>query len=336
MAAHIEDALAWCLEAIEKGRLTPRECRHRFPEHDPELTNLLDLATALRASPQGMTSIGFRLRARSRMKLLIHERGIRPAPQPPARQPSRAGFPRLRRQARSWGAALTAVVMLLGTTSGALAAADSLPGDLLYPAKLLFELTQESLTTDPARQAALHLRLAERRMQETAALIEAGRLGDLDQALANLELHLALAGGSPPVSEREGPAHFAHHIEVLRGLLERLPAQARPALERVVARAEVALQNGGPGRSGDAPGQQPDGHPSGPEDLPPGLVDNPGNGPEGGPPGQQPSGEPGGTPGNSPEVPPGQSGEHGPPATPPGQSRDRGRPETPPGRDKKP
>jgi hypothetical protein len=350
MAMTIEDILAWSLEQIECGQLRPQDCLRRFPDQRAELEELLETVSRLRAIPVGLPSHAFRSRARrelsARIRLTRRQRFCAPRSSRPV-APSRA-LPGAARRAWSLAAAFVTVVAMSVTTSGALAASDSLPGDWLYPAKLMMEQAQEALTFQAEAQAALHLRLAERRMDEIAALIEASRIDDIDQALSGLDLELALitldqdGAAARGLGVGEIPSGFTHHLEVLTELMARVPDAARPALERVVARAMTTIENGGPGRSGQVPpgqaGLPGQGSDQGNAGAAPGQSDDHGN--AGTPPGQSDDHGNAGTPpgqsgdqGNS-GTPPGQSGDHGNSGTPPGQSGEHGKPDSPPGRDK--
>jgi hypothetical protein len=85
-----------------------------------------------------------------------------PAPTPPP----------ARRPRRSLVAVLSAVFMF--STSGIAIAASggALPGDMLYPVKLGAERAQLILTLSPDRDAQLHLRFAQNRLDEAAAVLE--------------------------------------------------------------------------------------------------------------------------------------------------------------------
>ena len=311
----IDEALAWCLESIESGDHSRRECLERYPGLRADLEPLLDLACELRAMPCALPSVDFRLRLRSR--LMAQARGRMLPARNQARRRARGGF---LRRAGAWAPIGAVIVALFATVGAASASADALPGDFLYPAKLMVEAAQELLTFDEQAEAALHLRFADERLMELEALVESGRLGELDGLVLAFEYHWAeaqMADGTPGVGLGIGeiPPGFAQHVQVLTGVLLRAPESAQPALLRVLMQAEAALSQG-PGRSGAAPGHQ---------DTPPGQADETAEPPSD-------HGRPSDAAGNPPETPPGQSGDPGnPQQTPPGQSGEPGNPHaTPP------
>jgi len=316
----IEEALAWCLEALERRTHSRQECLERYPGQGAELESLLDVVAELRAMPYALPSVDFRLHLRARLMAQARSR-TRPTGRPAASR-RLGGFAR---RAGSWASIAATVVALFATAGAASASADALPGDFLYPAKLMVEAAQEILTLDPEAEAALHLRFADRRLAELEALVEAGRLDDLDELILAFDFHWAEAQSGEAGFPGQGlgigqaPPGFEYHLQVLAELLGRVPEAARPALQHVLSQAEAALSSG-PGNSGQAPGQQ---------DGTPGQGDQPGTPPAN-------PGRPTDVPGNPPATPPGQSEDQGNPyETPPGQSGESGNPHgTPPGHDK--
>jgi hypothetical protein len=186
-------------------------------------------------------------------------------------------------------ALVAATVLALGCSSVVAASARTLPGEPLYGVKRAVERLSVAMHRDPASRAALRLELAGRRLQEIQSLLAAGRsadpvLDDLERELAAAERDAVAAAGRG----RDAAALLAHveemiakHIAVLRGVLERVPAQAQDAIERAIEKAEKAKENvqhgrsqeggrpaspgkptspgrsdGAPGRSGSAPGHR--------------------------------------------------------------------------------
>ena len=76
---------------------------------------------------------------------------------------------------KALAAVLAVAVALAGMGGGAvLAAADTLPGDVLYPVKLLTEDIRLALTPDPAARAELEMNFVDLRVQEMARLAQQG------------------------------------------------------------------------------------------------------------------------------------------------------------------
>jgi uncharacterized membrane protein YgcG len=92
-------------------------------------------------------------------------------------------------------AALIAVLVFLFGSMGitAFAAQSALPGDSLYGVKTSLELTRVNLQGDLAVQAQMYMDLAQLRLNEIEALIQAGRFTDIDQAVAAFTTHIQMA-----------------------------------------------------------------------------------------------------------------------------------------------
>lgn len=120
---------------------------------------------------------------------------------------------------------ITAVMALvMGTTAAGggvvLAAADTLPGDALYPVKLIVEDTRLALTADPAAQAGLTLSFAAERAEEMQRLLAQGE----------------------PVPE-EAVARMAQHTEqVMVQIAQARPEEVPALLERVMERTRAQQQ----------------------------------------------------------------------------------------------
>lgn len=73
-------------------------------------------------------------------------------------------------------AASMAVILLISGNFVAVKAAESLPGDNLYPVKLLTEKAELALTFNEDKRIDLKFKLAERRLDEFSRLVESGRV----------------------------------------------------------------------------------------------------------------------------------------------------------------
>lgn len=207
----------------------------------------------------------------------------------------RSWLPRLWPARPAWAmAAFLLAVLLLGTTAGVVQAAEgALPGDALYGVKRSWEGARLLLSLTPEGDAALLADFLDERLEEMEALLEQGRLEDLDLAETAYLDTLERAGETAQSlgSGAEGLAlleeTLAHHTLRLQDVAEKAPPQARPAIERAMERSshsrevlEQRRQGGSP--SEVAPGQQK----KTPSAEPPDQAE-PGKKPEEGPPGQQ-------------------------------------------------
>ena len=135
------------------------------------------------------------------------------------------------------GVAAAVALAVLVTGSGTVYAAQgSLPGDVLYGVKIASEQARTALVFDPAGKVERYLASAERRIEEMDALADLGRT----EYLANAATGFAEAidkvsgeagrDGRDEVLERVSLA-TSHHLSVLDAVLDKVPEQARDAVE---------------------------------------------------------------------------------------------------------
>jgi hypothetical protein len=117
-------------------------------------------------------------------------------------------------------AVMAVVVAVAGMGGSVVLAADSLPGELLYPVKLVSEDVSLALTLDPASRAELALDFASERVQEMERLLQRGE--DVPEAVvARLTRQMEQV-----------------MVEIARSRPEEVPA----LLERVTERAQMHQQ----------------------------------------------------------------------------------------------
>jgi hypothetical protein len=133
--------------------------------------------------------------------------------------------------------AASLVTALLGGGTVAVSA-DSLPGDVLYPAKIAAEQVYLATTRDEAERARLHIEFADRRLTELEKKVERGdapsaapmaaRYSDEVQAAATAIAHFATTSTGPNTQEKV--------TQLSTKLLEETTVRARQ-LEQVAERA---------------------------------------------------------------------------------------------------
>jgi uncharacterized protein YjeT (DUF2065 family) len=144
---------------------------------------------------------------------------------------------RLRRSGAAAAGAGLAITVFAGV--GVAAAAQARPGDLLYPLKTAREHVVLALASPGPERARLHLRFAQARLAEAAALLRDGRTraGLAALADADSELAAAQAQGSADTAQAMADA-LNRRVAVLEGLLAGgLPAHAADAARAALARA---------------------------------------------------------------------------------------------------
>lgn len=111
---------------------------------------------------------------------------------------------------------LLIIISLLGGGAGATYASQaSLPGDVLYPVKLVSEQVQVALTVDDTKEAALHLKLSSKRLEEVEELAHEGKKDPeiVKVAVENYKSELAQAQAVlDDVSEEIKKDHIARNI----------------------------------------------------------------------------------------------------------------------------
>lgn len=188
-----------------------------------------------------------------------------------------------RRRAAAMVLAATIALTLLSATAVA-ASASALPGEALYPVKRAAERLGLMMQLDRPSKARLHLEFAERRLAELAELLAARRAGeDVDvgaamraygDQVARVENDVAAAALG-----RDFEALLAHvqdqlqkHVDTLTDLRDnRVPEQARDAIQNAIDNAETARSHAGRGGAASDDEPKDNGKPD----------DTPGKGPSG-------------------------------------------------------
>lgn len=145
-----------------------------------------------------------------------------------------------------WAAALIIVALLIAAGTGTVAASSgSLPGEPLYPVKRFAEQAQLALTPASARPS-LHLKFAEKRLDEIEKLAAAGliRTEALDNLAAETEALLAETQSLPADKQAEIYSAIISLTEHQQSVLERVRARAPAAAQAGLAHAQEASAKG--------------------------------------------------------------------------------------------
>jgi len=232
MAGRREQALQECLELLRQG-LTLEECLARYPEDAAELEPLLRTAQVARSR----LSLGIPRTMRSRIRARVMAEWNREH----AQRQQRWRFPVL---VPRW-AVVTVCVVLAFLLSGAgtvMAARDTVPGDLLYPVKMVTEKTRMAFTFSDLARAELYIDLAEQRVDEIRKLVERGEPENITKLATRVVAHLEMAGQVAAIGD-EGIAELKAHLERsatvqlanLEQILVAAPEEAKPAVESALA-----------------------------------------------------------------------------------------------------
>jgi hypothetical protein len=146
---------------------------------------------------------------------------------------------------------LASTLLFGGMWVTAAAAQAALPGDALYSVKTGLEAARTSISRDAAADAGLHMGYAEERLDEMAALIEAGRYEGLKEAAANFDFHVSAAIRSLALVAKDDPVKaselalsisdaLARDTALLTGLLTRVPPTSLSTLEQALKTSQQA------------------------------------------------------------------------------------------------
>jgi hypothetical protein len=163
-----EEILANCIEEIRSGKSTVEDCTKRYPHLNKELQSLLEVALFLK--PDEITPSS-QFKERAKMHLFDEI-------QPVGASSSRNFWPwHMMAPAKVALASVLIGVFVLVIAGGSTvyAAQSSLPGDALYPVKQGVENFQLAITTNPTAKADLHLKFAQRRIDEVQQEVKLNR-----------------------------------------------------------------------------------------------------------------------------------------------------------------
>jgi hypothetical protein len=237
--------LTQCIDDIEKGEKTVAECIEQYPQYKDELVDLLNLMQYVKVNLKEPVDEDFRWRTRSTLvnRVVNHQ---------PVTiwEKSRLWFREtftIRKRKPIMQAVLIVTVLLSLISGGSvLASENTVPGDFLYPLKMIVEEARLVITGEE-KDATLHLQFAERRLREVEALAEKGRYQGIGVAIDRFENHIDGAARSVPVDKgseeiqkdwklTEFSDSIFKHQAVLQGLLEDevIAVEAREAIEHAI------------------------------------------------------------------------------------------------------
>jgi Domain of unknown function (DUF5667) len=203
-----------------------------------EILDLEQLARRIESAAGARPAAAFTLNARQRLVHVIEAKH----PMGRARAPARLG-PSL-----VWASALAgAILVCLASAGGAsYAAAASLPGDVLFPAKTAYEQVALDLAPNASAREALSLEITERRLDESEHLIALGRAADAAQGFEAAAA--SLDRSSDLLEEVELPVardQLAGELALLLPRVEQAVAAAGRSSEPEMGNAIAALTRAG-------------------------------------------------------------------------------------------
>ena len=238
MKKNFDDILDICLDRIMVKGDTIEQCLESYPEQAAELEPLLRAAlSTVKASSHIEPRPEFQRLAKHRLLSAIEEKGERGTEH---RMP-------LWGWQRRWAIALAAVLILILAGAGTVTASTgSLPGDTLYPVKTATEKVQGFFTFNSEAKANIHMKLAQRRLDEIKLLVKGNRSipqsllavmnTETDGAIEMLSRSKQVRGES--IDRLMGLT--SNQKTVLLELMEKVPSKAQWRLQEALKRSEHA------------------------------------------------------------------------------------------------
>ena len=184
-----------CIELLSHG-WSLEECLERYPEEAAELEPILRNAISIRSDLAAELPVTTRLRMRSRV-LAEWDRQHQPRRWKltlPSIFPNLALFPKMSLFPKgAFAAAILVLALALGGLGTNTAAANTVPGDILYPVKELREGVELWFARSPEAKVEMYTSLVKERVDEVKKMAarERADLDAISDALARMEGHLS-------------------------------------------------------------------------------------------------------------------------------------------------
>jgi hypothetical protein len=240
----LDSILEQSISQIAEGQARVESCLLAYPAQAAELEPLLRASEELRVIPKPVMSPAAKARIESQLFEAAAASGLVRRERKPLLALLRPliVLPRWR-----WAySALAAVVVVLLLMTTLVGAANALPGSPLYPIKLATE--EVWLWVTPVRaEPALHLRLAQRRLDEYKKLVERGVYDEsvLEAMVAQVDAALEDIEALPPalalVLLDEVEEVVAEQQRVLTGLFADLPVESQQKVNSILGDTLVQI-----------------------------------------------------------------------------------------------
>ena len=245
-----------CLELLRQGR-SLEDCLERYPEEAAELEPLLRTALSVRSDLAADLPLTTRTRMRGRV-LAEWDRRHQPRRwnwRLPLLFPRLALFPRW-----AFVAASLVLALALGGLGTNTAAANTVPGDALYPVKEFRESVQLWFARSPEAKVEMYTTLVKERVEEVKKMAarEQADLDAISDALARMEGHLSALSMvvESKLTDRPGEEVDLGLVEalqksitaqdtaegVLTKALDEVPAVARPGFNNALKAIQLAQE----------------------------------------------------------------------------------------------
>ncbi|PKB71642.1 MAG: hypothetical protein BZY87_04580 [SAR202 cluster bacterium Io17-Chloro-G6] len=251
-----------CLELLRQGE-TLEQCLERHPEEAADLEPILRVALSVRSDLAAVLPLPTRTRMRGRV-LAEWDRQHQPRRwnlripsifSKRALLPEWALFPRL-----AFATAILVVALALGGLGTNTAAANSVPGDMLYPVKEMREGVQLWFARSPEAKVEMYTSFVNERVEEVSKMAarEQANLDAISDALARMQEHLTalnvVVDGKLALSNVERiDSDFVEALQksiaeqgaagnLLETALEEVPTEGRPAFSNALNALQTAQE----------------------------------------------------------------------------------------------
>jgi len=227
-----------CVDEILRDGQSVSLMIDRYPEISDLLPDALEAALWMRdQQPEAVAIRQFVIQSKARLLSRLPKRS---AAQPVrSERPGWNGFVWLRT------VAVAIFLLFLASLTGVVyAAKNSLPGENLYPTKLVIEEWLTNLTQDPEKQISYAIQKMEIRLSEVEALASSSDYANLDRALeayqnavqssvAQIE-NADLADSQKEILAQKLQERLADHLAHLDTVRSKVPAQAQKGIDRAI------------------------------------------------------------------------------------------------------
>jgi len=235
--------LADCVESIEGGEFTIQDCLQKYPEDSEELEQLLNLVVVLENIPVKPPDEDFEREARARILSASSEQN--PGGFFTWLKGGLAGFAALLSPRPAFRLGLLAVLLVVLLGSGVMyASAQAMPGDFLYPVKIFIEDARSIISGDD-KEADLQIDLSKQRIKEVDRLIDDHKFENIPDVVERYVRHMdkistaidSQSSDQEVATDEKSEvisSELRKNIEVLEELLDKVPDEAKPAIENAI------------------------------------------------------------------------------------------------------
>ena len=232
-----ENILDACIDhiALEGDRV--ENCVKSYPEQEAGLEPLLRVAVSMKNLASVQPRPEFQQAAKARLLTALARQ----------KEKEKRHSWSVWKWHRRWAIAVAALLILLVASGGTvLASSNSLPGDLLYPAKTSVEKVRSFFTFSDKAKANLYVELAQRRADEVEALAEKGRdvpVSVVNVMISKIERAIALADKNEAVRERLAVKLVnltSNQRRALVKIIESAPEETRSKIVQALKRLEIS------------------------------------------------------------------------------------------------